>query len=366
MAYSSKYSFELWTKNGQLVADLGGRAMNREIILSRNQPEDISFDLDLNDFENYCRSLQIDPKQVLIVKSMEVRVKRLGTYLVGGQLVYKTTKLSADTLSVTCKAKGFLALFNKRYTGRFNSGNVSEVYTAANGTAKNRSDLAWTLINQSQALTNGNFGITRGLIGGPTTLYDKTYSRTNIMNALMDITNLQTDPIDIEFTYDKVFNTYKSIGSNRTDIVFEYPGNILSAEIPDDGTDLWNEVIGLGAGAADGTQPTYFAVDSASQANFQLQQDILQSNATDNSNSGLTDKSEAMKAAKANPIKIPAITVNGNVAPYVTDYKIGDRVAVKINDHPLVDDINGMYRIEKITITIDNDDNEQITLQVSA
>src|SRR6185503_12075708 len=107
------------------------------------------------------------------------------------------------------------------------------------------------------------------------------------------------------------------------------------------------------------------AEDTASQATYGLRQGIYQSNATDNSDGGLTNGAEAIKSAKSNPIKIPALVVNGNIAPYVTDYGIGDRVMVKINDHPLINDINGMFRIEKISINIDNDDNETVTLQVS-
>lgn len=370
MAYTSKFTIELWTKGGQLLADLAVRATGRSIVISRNQPEDIQFTLDVPEFEKYCATLGVDPKNLLTVNVTEVRIKRLGEYFVGGQLMYKSTRLDDRTMSVACRVFGFLALFNKRYTGTTTAGFVSEVYTAANGTAKTRTDLAWALISATQALASGDFGVTRGLTGSSATPRDKTYSRTNIKTALQDLTTLNTDPIDIEFTYNKVFNTYDGniggIGSNRADIVFEYPGNILSIEVPDDGTDMTNEVIGLASGSADGTQATYFAEDTASQATYALRQDIYQSNATDNSDNGLTYGAEAVKLAKSNPIKIPALVINGNVAPYVTDYHIGDRVTVKVNRHPLISDINGSYRIEKITLDIDDNDNEKVTLQVSA
>lgn len=365
MLYSSKYSFELWTRSGSLLMDLGGKAQDRSFTQSRNQADDIQFALDLNDFENYCRALNIDPKQILLVNNTEVRVKRLGKYISGGQLMYTATSISATEMKVTCRVYGFLALFAKRYTGTTTAGFISEVYTQAAGTWLSRPNLAWHLIDASQSLANGNFGVTQGTLAGPMNLYDKQYSRTNIMNALQDMTNLQTSPIDIEFTYDKKFNTYAAIGSNRPDIVFEFPGNIMSLEVPNDGTDMTNEVIGLAQGAADGTQVTYFATDAASQATYGLRQDIYQSNATDNSDNGLTDAAEAVKTAKANPIKIPALTINGNIAPFRTDYGIGDWVNVKVNGHPLINDINGMFRIEKITTNLDNEDNETITLQVS-
>jgi hypothetical protein len=100
-----------------------------------------------------------------------------------------------------------------------------------------------------------------------------SFSRTNIMDALIAQTEVQVNPIDFEFTYDKVFNTYASIGSNRSDVVFEFPGNIINIDAPDDGTDISNEIMGLGAGAADGTQVTYTAADTSSQSNYQLRQE---------------------------------------------------------------------------------------------
>lgn len=366
MAYSSKYSVEIWSNNGTLLADFAGRAMQRGFTKSRNQPEQIEFTLDLDEVEKYCRDLGIDIKNVFITRSTEVRVRRLGKYFVGGQIVYILPHITSQGNTLYIRADGFLKLFDKRYTGSSNAGLVSEVYTDSAGSSLSRKDLAWSLINQSQSLTNGDFGITRGLTGGSTTIYDKTYARTKIMDALVALTQLQTDPIDIEFTHDKVFNTYDSIGSNRPDVVFEYPGSILDIAAPDDGTEIANEVIGIGAGAADGTQAVYIAEDIPSQTERQLQQEVLLTSGTDNSDNGITDAAEAELAAKKAPIKIPAIIVNGNVAPYITDYGIGDRVSIKVNNHPIMSDINGMYRIEKMKISVDDNDNEQVTLEVSA
>lgn len=365
MAWSNKYTIELWSKSGVMLADFSGRATGRKITESRNYPGSIEFALDLNSFEKYCRVSGVDPKQLLITNSTEVRVRRAGTYIAGGQLVYKNVSISAEGQAIECRVHGFLALFGKRRTGTTPAGFVSEVYTAAEGSAKSRTDLAWALINASQQLVNGSFGVTRGLAGGSPTLYDKSYSRTNIQDALLAMTTYKADPIDIEMTYNKVFNTYAQIGSDRPDIIFEYPGNIRALEAPDDGTDVTNEVTALGQGAADGTQKPAFGVDIASQLDYQLRQDILQSNGTDDSNGGITEAAEAAKDAKSRPIKIPAVTINGNVAPYVTDYRVGDRIRVKINNHPLIDDINGIYRIEKRTITVDDNDNEIVKLEVS-
>lgn len=364
MKWSSKYTIEFWDKHGNLLADYSGKAFDRRITLSRNQPDEIKFSLDLNDFEIHCEKAKVDPRQILIVGSTEVRIRRLGSYLSGGQLVYSEVVIDEKSQRIECLGFGFLWLFDKRYTGESNAGQVLEVHTAENGNAKTRSDLAWYLISASQALRNGNFGVTRGVAGGSSTKFDKQYSRTNIKNALQNMTELKTNPIDIEFTYDKVFNTYEQIGSNRPDIVFEWPHNILTLNVPDDATDLANEVMGIGSGAADGTQALEIAEDLVSQSDRELRQDVLQTNGTDNSDGGITDAAEARLDAKSRPMRVPKFTVDGNKAPYVTDYRIGDRVTVKVNNHPFVRDINGTYRIEKLTIAIDDNDTEIVTPEV--
>lgn len=365
--YPSKYTLELWTRQGTLLADLGGKVRNRQIVLSRNQADDLTFDIDLDEFESYCATLGVDPKDMLLVNSVEVRIKRLAKYLSGGQLVYRNVTLTARGNTIQCRVAGFLQLFAKRYTGSSTAGQVLEVHTAASGTAKSRKDLAWYLISASQALTNGGFGVTLGPNQSTNaTLYDKQYSRTNIKDALQGATERQTGAIDIEFTYDKKFNTYDYMGSDRPDVAFEFPGNITSIDVPTDGTSMTNEAIGIGRGAADGTQVVDVQSDLASQATYGLRQQTVNSNGTDNSDGGITDDAKAELQARSQPIHIPAFTVDGNIAPFVTDYGIGDRVRVKIVGHRLVDDINGMFRIEKMTIHIDDNDNEEVTLEVSA
>ncbi|MEV0360074.1 hypothetical protein AB0H71_28850 [Nocardia sp. NPDC050697] len=360
-----KYTFEVYDKHGTLLADTSAFTANRSVVLSRNRPDRITFTLDLDKYEEYCRTSRIDSRLLLTTFSSEIRVRRREKYIAGGQLSYKKSILRSQNSSIECRVDGYLALFAKRHTGETPSGTVLEIHTSDYGTAKSRKDLAWYLIDASQQLTNGDFGISRGTAGGSTTLYDKTYSRSNILDALINMTELQTEPIDIEVTPEKVFKTYEHIGSNRPDIVFEYPGNIIGFEAPDDATDLTNEVIGQGAGSNDGTQIQYFADDLVSQSDRQLRQDVLQTNATDNSDNGLTDAAEARLAAKSTPMDIPAFTVNGNVAPTVTDYGIGDRVTVKVNKYPSLSHINGTYRIERITIDLDEEDNETVRLEVS-
>lgn len=352
MIFNSKYSIEIVDPAGNLLADLTGRAKNRTVSMSRNNAEDIQWEIDLNEFEAFCRTNNRDPRTILVNGSSEVRIKRLGTYLCGGQLSYFITKLDTNNAIIQIRAQGFLNLFADRYT------TLGRTFTATDA-----STIAATLINESQALTNGNYGIT---IGSLTTVgnHDRIYNRATIKQELLNLTTVQTAPLDFEFTYNKVFNTYAQIGSDRPEIIFEYPKNIKNISIPNDATNLANEVIALGAGI--GTDASnQVTVDNTSAAiSYRLRQKIMTPNGV-SSLTELTDQANAELNTWSFPIELPTFMVDGNLAPFITDYKIGDRVRLKIGRHKFLEHITGLYRIEKIDLAIDDNDNENVTLYVS-
>ena len=352
--FASKYTIELVNPNGLLLADLTGRASKRRVVISRNEAEEISWSVDLNEFENYCRLSNQDPLSVLVANNTEVRVKRLGTYLCGGKLIYFNVLINGAAQTIDLRATGFLNLFKDRYTSTL------RLYSSVEATS-----IASSLITESQALTNGNFGVTIGAMATVGT-HVRGYNRTNIKTALQELSRVQTNPFDFEFTYDKVFKTYVQIGNKRPDIIFEYPNNIKDAVIPTDGTGMANEIIALGSGFGIESQSVAQADSLGSQLTYGLRQKLVTSNGNDNSDTALVDEAYAELAAWAFPFEIPSITVNGNVAPYVTDYKIGDRIVVRFNNYNMLKHINGYYRIEKIDLNIDELDNETVKLYLVA
>lgn len=359
----SKYAFELYSKNGLLLADLTGLAEDRSIVESRNRPEEIDFSLDLVRFEQYTRSIGGDASQILIAGQTELRVKRNGTYLCGARIERIDTTISSRSKKIQVKALGYLNMFAKRRTGGFNTGLVAERYENMT-----RADILWQLIEQTQAIDDGDLGITKGseqyTAAQGAGLYEKTYNLTVIKEAIQNMTELKTGPIDIKFTHDKKFNTYQSLGSSRPDIVFEYPKNILEINLPDDAINITNEVKGIGSGIGDDAQTILTVTHLESAANYGTRQETLIKNDTNNEDNGLLDAVEAKLDADINPYRIPSLVVDGNLAPYVTDYQVGDTVVCKIVGFDMLKRINGMYRLERRTIRIDNDDNEIVTLEV--
>lgn len=352
--FASKYGIEIVNPAGLLLADLTGRATKRSLSLSRNEAEEINWSIDLNDFEQFCRDSKVDPLSILVACSNEVRIKRLGTYLAGGQMVYFETNVDANQQVINVKATGFLNLFKDRYTEEL------KFYDATQATA-----IGASLINDSQALPNGSFGVTIGSLA-TVGLHDRQYDRTNIKSALQDLTTSQVSPFDMEFTYDKVFNTYSQLGTVRPDIIFEYPNNIISFSVPNDGTGIANQIIALGQGFGTEAQSQAISESAGSQATYRLRQKIITSNGTDDSDLGLTDAADRELSAWAFPFEVPTITIDGNVAPFITDYGIGDRIFVRINNYNTLAHINNYFRIERIELDIDEDDNEKVKLYLSA
>lgn len=349
--YASKYAFELWSPTGVFLGDLGGRALNRQIIKSRNEADEITFTLDLDVFEKYAAANYLDPHTLLRVNWTEIRVKRGSNYIAAGRLKFANVTLDPQRNTIECRAFGFLNLLGDRFTA------ASRIFTATD-----RSTIASTLITETQGLTNGDLGITIGALAAVGTS-NITYQYTNLKQALQDLSSLSTGSFDMEFTAAKVFNTYARIGSTRSDIVFEYPNNIMSAHIPLDGTHMANQIIGLGAGIGADSTLSLVVNNTSSQQSLYLAQDVVSYNSLI-TNEMLTNATNADLNARALPTEIPNIKVDANKPPYISDYGIGDFVHTRIKNHPYLNELDTMLRVEKYTLMIDNDDNEVADLML--
>ena len=372
-----KYTVEIVDPNGQVLADLGGRAANRQFTLTRNAADDIQWFLNLDEFEDYCRRAQVDPKLVLITDVNEVRIKRLGTYFAAGQLNYKYGTLAENGSGnlLQLKATGFLNLFASRYTG------PGQVYTAMDG-----SQIAWDLINTSQTGGNdytGTLNTTTGKFSGGTVSaaywdygitqgslatvgnHNRTYNQMAITDCLQDLSSVATGSFDFQFTYDKKFNTFAQLGTQRPDIIFEYPGNIMEIDPMEDGTQLFNQIIAQGSGNGTDAQNSYVANNTSSALTYKVRQQFVSPSSLQTGDSSLQDFATWNLTQTQFPLVLPSFQVDGSKKPYITDYQVGDWVRVRIRNHPLYSDINGMYRVEQIKVQVDDNDFEMVTITTS-
>jgi hypothetical protein len=348
---SSRYSFELWARNGTMLADLTGRAKNRRIVQSRNEPEEIFWQLNMNEFEQHARAIGVPPSTLLIPGSTEIRVRRGTEYICGGQLVWRQPHISAGEQDIQLRARGFLDLLAKRYTPE------RVFYEQMDGP-----EMAVAMINYTQGRGDyWDFGITIGSIESLNDPHDKTFKANEIKEAIQRTTLLYD--YDIEFTHDKVFNAYKRLGSERPDVIFDYPGNIIDITSPLDATNLKNYITVNGSGSGEEANNRVPVEDASSQANYYVREDIINYSEVEDEED-LTNHGEIALAEWSMPFEIPTLTVSGNKRPFVTDYKVGDMVRVKCKRYELLEGINGMYRVEKRTIEIDDNDRETVTLEL--
>lgn len=55
---------------------------------------------------------------------------------------------------------------------------------------------------------------------------------------------------------------------------------------------------------------------------------------------------------------MPQVTITGNQVP-ATFISVGDRIPLRVASHRWLDTINGLFRVEKIDVTLDDNDFEQ-------
>lgn len=358
------YTFELWSSSGIRIADISALCQNRKYTLERNEAEILTFDVDLYAFEAFCAGMSVDPHVLITPYQTDVKVKRNGVYLFGTQVVAITFDLAADfsranesgtggkqtTLDqkVTITCQGYLNLFKDRY--------ISITYTAQDACF-----IAGDLLTQTQAIANGSVGVTLD-----PSLYltgvnrDRTYIRQNIKAELQNLTQLVDGRFDFNFDSNKQFHTYAQIGNNRTDIGFAYGGggsNIIGFYLDRNAASLFNEIIGLGSGTG-GSALISTQDDTTSQLAYYLRQDIKQYNSV-TIQSELDQNSKADLALEKDLLELPQITITGKELQKVNTFLTpGDRIPISVVSHPWLSNINGIYRIEKMVVTIDENDFE--------
>ncbi|MFD4554405.1 hypothetical protein ACFWP5_08755 [Streptomyces sp. NPDC058469] len=327
------------------TAELSGKARNRRLHVSRNEADEISWTLGLNELKQLAATLNTPWTNLIQEGITEVRIRRGDTYLAGGQITHteKNRSVEGDTLSV--QVAGFLNLFADRYTAALRTFTNVE-----------RTTIAATLINESQDQgENWDFGITIGTLA-TLGVYSRQYQNVRIKDALQDLTKLQL-AFDMEFTPDKVFNTYAAIGSRKPSVIFEYPGNVKRLKTSKDATAISNLLYLLGSGIGSSATVQIQQDDVNSQIDYKVREKpIILSDVLDSGT--LEDYGLSLLAAWGRAFSIPSIEYSGSLLP-VTNYWIGDYVQVFETDDPDTD-IQGFYRVEDIDIQIGDEDDEDV------
>lgn len=337
------YEFIIKDKAGNILASLDG-ARDRHFEIYLNKTGSAGFNISPKDVGLTRALLQAGHKELYIY--------RKGTVVWGGEIVYWRADVGTDTENVRVAAKGFLDLLDRRFVGTANS--------PREFTATDSSDIAWTIINESQTLTNGDFGITRG--ADPTTVNrDRAYIYKNLKDAIEGLSNNNIQGgFDFDIDANKKFNVYyPSKGRQLDSAVFEWGVNIVSFYEIQDATEMANEAIVLGQG--EGSSMVTTTRDSAAniQETYKLRQAVLNHKDVSNTSTLETHGDRFLDDHEVQN-QIVGVTIKGDMAPSFGSYQVGDFVRVKI-DYGLVK-VDSYFRIYGITVNVSDNDDETIQL----
>lgn len=344
-----KYEFELWI-NGVMVADITRLAQSRKFTIKRNDSEELEFTLDVKAFEAHCVAAGRDPEATLVPYVTDVRVKRMGSYLFGVQVVDIAYTFNEAGASMVVKSTGFLDLFRDRY--------ITKNYTLDEVTF-----IARDMLDETQVVY-GDFGVVDGPDQYVTGVQrDRNYIDQNIKDALINLTDLIDGKFDFAFTYDRKFNTYEMQGTYRPNMRLTYPYNIKSISTPKTALNLYNYTIGLGSGFGEETVRSEGgdAQDIDSRLNYGTRMRIVSFNSV--ADQTVLDQNTAAENDKTKDLLIlPKLTVSGEFLDLSTVW-VGDRIPVEVQGHPSLP-LNDIYRIEQISCSLDENDSESIDLTV--
>lgn len=348
------YRWQMLDQNNNIIADLSGYIFNRRFVIERNRPEEITFTISLFILEALCAAIHITAEDLLRTGLNTVKIIRKGVVICAGQVDYWTTDFSDPTSPVVnVKAHGWLALLGYRvFSGKYDN--------------KDANFIIQDMITQTQALSpGGDFGITLGAsAAGSNTYVQKIFENKNIKDAIVEFSEEATG-IDFSFTWDKIFNLYLPIGSQRQDILFTYPGNTLGINISSDSTRIVNNLLGRAQGNA-GANINTNIFDTTSETTYKQRQaveDFPDINSVDQ----LVNMTGAEVTYYKKPLQLQSITYLGTDAacPVVGSYSVGDSVRILVNKLSLFASFNGYFQIDKQTVQLGQNDEETVELSLN-
>lgn len=198
-------------------------------------------------------------------------------------------------------------------------------------------EIAWTLIDEFQAQTNGDLGFTEGVIEA-TTDRDRKYYNQNVGEAIINLSNVIFG-FDFEITNSKAFNVYVTKGTDLSnDIRLEYGYNIATASIVEDFSNPVTRAIVLGESFDGDNLLRVERDDLTAQGNYKLREFL--SNEFNVSEQGtLEDKGDSYLYKYKQPLLIIEQSLVGGGNPFITDFGLGDVITIKI--------VDGYYTVER-------------------
>lgn len=344
------YEIEIWGKNGQPLADIRQYCSGLSWSKTLNGSETLTFNIDLNRFESLLTTLgfSADPFGFFDVGRCDVRVKRNGEYLLGTNVYRFNYSTNDPSVQVVVECVGYLNFYKTQYV----TADFSQVA---------QHQILWSVIDQCNQKTGGDFGVRQGTHTGAVVKRDRHYNRKEVASLIEQMSNV-INGCDFSFTPDKLFNTYEAKGVYRPSIVLYYGtgGNIQTFSVSRSIEKVANFIYALGSGNGDDVVE-YDSEDASSENYLYRRERVLTWNSV-TQDSTITEHSQAALHALKDIIEIPTVTLRNDVLD-LSVVDVGDTVIVSLDSNITLKHINGDYRIETITCQVDDNDSEAVTLQ---
>lgn len=339
-----EWTVSLYDLNNQEVMDIS-RFVSLKLNLKLNDVSTCEFSLDLVQFERACAAINAHPRNILYPAKTEIRVSRNGNALFGGIIAKADSNFNENDAQLDVAADSYLQYFATRLL------NKSYIST-------DRSQIAWDAINEVQSVAYGDLGITQGNLA-TTFNSDLTCDYRDVKSIIQLYTYAQPTTYDFEITPDKVFNTYSHLGSNRPEYELTYPGNIARLGIPRSSDTLFNKIVGIGSGIGEERIQT-IKEDAISQATYRVRESKQTFNSVERQDT-LEENTEGFLNQSTGVLVLPNVTIQSDAID-LDVVRVGDSLPVRCENSTFNDDLNGMFRIYGMEISVDEQSFETITL----
>jgi hypothetical protein len=341
------YELDLFSSDGsqRWTLPYSTITLNEEL----NKGIDGTITIAFEDFRSYAAALGTTPDGIVASAARYWKLTRDGVPMARGILLSrKVSGGSSGATSYTINFADLLAALAKRRTAE------EVLYTS-----EDSADIAWDLINDTQADLSGygNLGVIRGT--HPTTIdRDRTLRFDNIRDTIVGMSNLKVqNGYDFDMDVSNNFNIYyPKKGQTREYIVLD-AYNIInwSSDRPLQGK-LTNRahVLGKGGGA---DMVTASVEDTTPMATWGLCEDVVSEKGVEVV-AELEDRGEKFVNLNKTPTDTIAVTIKDN-APDLSTYGVGDTIRVILEDL----DYNQLLRITKRSLQIGQ--NGQATVNIS-
>jgi len=335
----------------------------------------VRFSQQINSPGNFSATLQLAGLEVndlnvsnaTIPARTAIYVDRDGTLIWGGILWNR--EYSSKDQTLTLNANEFESYWNRR-----------RITTDTVFTNTDQLTAVQTIVNNANAATNGNIGIT---VGSETSgvLINRTfygYEYKTVLSAIQDLSKSATGfDFNIQVYYDSNGNPAKLLrlgyprygkkySATSTSVpVFELPGNITEYTWPEDGSITANYLYTLGAGSNPGKLISTAYDGTKIAAGWPLLEE--QANYSDVSDPTLlANLATAQVSIVSYPPTTIKITMPPSLDPIFGSYEVGDDARIRILDDRFPNQLDTVYRIVAFSVQAgENNQPELVTISLS-